>query len=164
MIRDWCLRWGSRPEDAEDVAQEVLLKLLAAMRTFRYDPDRSFRAWLKTVTQNAWIDFGKAHRRRVRTGDPDRFRAILDARALDDLSSRMEEAYEREWLEVAMRRVKRRVKPANWRAFHLTAMEGLSGAEAAEQLGMTVARVFIAKHRVQRMLEEEVKILRGEPV
>jgi hypothetical protein len=28
---------------------------------------------------------------------------------------------------------------------------------------MTVARVFIAKHRVQRMLEEEVRILRGEP-
>jgi hypothetical protein len=28
---------------------------------------------------------------------------------------------------------------------------------------MTVARVFIAKHRVQRMLEEEMRILSGEP-
>ena len=79
MIRDWCLRWGARPVDAEDVAQDVLLKLLAAMKTFQYDPGRSFRAWLKTVTRNAWNDLGKAYRRES-TGDPDRYRAILDAR------------------------------------------------------------------------------------
>jgi RNA polymerase sigma-70 factor (ECF subfamily) len=163
MIRDWCLRWGSRPEDAEDVAQEVLLKLLAAMKTFQYDPGRSFRAWLKTVTQNAWNDFTKSHRRES-TADPDRFQAILDSRAaLDDLRSRMEDAYDRELLDLAMRRVEKRVKPANWRAFHLTAIEGRAGADAARELGLSVARVFIAKHRVERMLEEEVRILRGEP-
>jgi RNA polymerase sigma factor (sigma-70 family) len=163
MIRDWCLRWGARPVDAEDVAQEVLLKLLAAMKTFQYDPGRSFRAWLKTVTQNAWIDFVRSHRRES-TEDPDWFRAILDSRAaLDDLRSRMEDAFDRELLDLAMSRVEKRVKPANWRAFHLTAIEGRAGAEAAQELGLTVARVFIAKHRVQRMLEEEVRILRGEP-
>ena len=163
MIRDWCLRWGSRPEDAEDVAQEVLLKLLAAMKSFEYDPGRSFRAWLKTVTQNAWNDFGKAHRRES-TEDPDRFRAILDSRAaLDDLRGRMEDAFDRELLDLAMRRVEKRVKPANWRAFQLTAIDQRPGAEAAQDLGMTVARIFIAKHRVQHMLEEEMRILRGEP-
>ncbi len=163
MIRDWCLRWGSRPEDAEDVAQEVLLKLLAAMKTFEYDPERSFRAWLKTVTQNAWYDFAKSHRRES-TQDPDRFQAILDSRAaLDDLRSRIEDAYDRELLELAMRRVEKRVKPANWRAFYLTAIEGRAGAEAARELGLTVARVFIAKHRAERMLEEEIRILRGDP-
>ena len=163
MIRAWCLRWGSRPEDAEDVAQEVLLKLLAAMRGFEYDPGRSFRAWLKTVTRNAWNDLGKAHRRES-TEDPDRFRAILDARAaLDDLRGRMEDAFDRELLELAMRRVEKRVKPANWRAFRLTAIDRRTGAEVAQELGMTVARVFIAKHRVQKMLEEEMRILSGEP-
>src|SRR5262249_49689651 len=88
MIRDWCLRWGARPVDAEDVAQEALLKPLAAMKTFQYDPGRSFRAWLKTVTQNAWTDFVRSHRRES-TEDPDRFQALLDSRAaLDDLRSR----------------------------------------------------------------------------
>jgi RNA polymerase sigma-70 factor (ECF subfamily) len=163
MIRDWCLRWGSRPADAEDVAQEVLLKLLAAMKTFQYDPGRSFRAWLKTVTQNAWNDFAKSHRREA-TRDPESFQAILDSRAaLDDLRSRIEDAYDRELLDLAMRRVEKRVKPANWRAFQLTAIEGRAGADVAGELGMTVARVYIAKHRVERLLEEEIRILRGEP-
>src|SRR2546423_9721390 len=61
MIREWGLKWGSKPSDADDVAQEVLLKLVAAMRTFQYDPGRSFRACLKTVTKNAWHYFARSH-------------------------------------------------------------------------------------------------------
>jgi RNA polymerase sigma-70 factor (ECF subfamily) len=163
MIRDWCLRWGARPEDADDVAQTVLLKLLAAMKTFEYDPRRSFRAWLRTVTQNAWYDLLKS-RRRESAEDPEWFLAVHDPRAaLDDLRGRMEDAYDRELLDLALRRVERRVKPMNWQAFRLTAFEQRTGAEAAQQLGMTVARVFVAKHRVQGMLEEEIRILRGDP-
>ena len=73
----------------------------------------------------------------------------------------MEDAFDRELLDLAMRRVEKRVKPANWRAFQLTAIEERAGADAAQELGMTVARVFIAKHRVQRMLEEEMRVLAG---
>ena len=68
----------------------------------------------------------------------------------------MEDAFDRELLEIAMRRAEKRVKPANWRAFHLTAIDQRSGADVAGELGMPVARVFIAKHRVQRMIEEEM--------
>ena len=62
-IRRWCLTWGLQDSDADDVAQNVLVKLFAALRKFQYDPARSFRAWLKTVTQHAWIDFVGARRR-----------------------------------------------------------------------------------------------------
>jgi RNA polymerase sigma-70 factor (ECF subfamily) len=57
MIRAWCVKWGLQSSDADDVAQDVLLKLLNAMRNFRYDPSRSFCAWLRTVTQSALSDF-----------------------------------------------------------------------------------------------------------
>ena len=62
-----------------------------------------------------------------------------------------------------MHRIKGRAKPANWEAFHLTAIEGLSGAEAAHKLGIPVGHVFVAKHRVQKMLQDEVRILKNEP-
>ena len=39
------------------VTQIVLLKLATKLRDFAYDPSRSFRAWLKTVAQHAWLDF-----------------------------------------------------------------------------------------------------------
>jgi RNA polymerase sigma-70 factor (ECF subfamily) len=52
-IKRWCIAWGSQDSPADDVSQEVLVKLFAALRKFRYDPSRSFRAWLKTVSQHA---------------------------------------------------------------------------------------------------------------
>ena len=43
-----------------------------------------------------------------------------------------------------------------WDAFRLTAFEGHSGAEASRLLQMSIASVFVAKHRVQKMLKEEI--------
>jgi RNA polymerase sigma-70 factor (ECF subfamily) len=58
-----------------------------------------------------------------------------------------------------MTRVRLRVAPQTWEAFRLTALEGLSGAEAAGRIPMQVAQVFVAKRRVQKMLQEEVSRL-----
>ena len=53
-IYKWCRHWHLQDADAEEVTQRVLLLLLAKMKDFVYDPSRSFRAWLKTVTHHAW--------------------------------------------------------------------------------------------------------------
>lgn len=159
-IRRWCLAWGLQDSDADDVAQDVLVRLFAALRRFRYDPERSFRAWLKTVTQHAWSDFLAARRKDPGHGAGSIAMVAESAEAQSDLDRQIEEAFERELLEVAMHRVKGRVKPLTWDAFHLTAVEGLPGADAAQKLGMAVAHVFVAKHRVQKMLQEEVRILK----
>jgi RNA polymerase sigma-70 factor (ECF subfamily) len=160
MIRAWCLKWGAQPFDADDVAQQVLIKLMSAMKTYRCESTASFRGWLKTVTHNAWIDFV---RRPVTTQAPDWISSLADSHdALEDLEQQMEQAYERELLELAMRRVEPRVKPNTWEAFRLTSIEHLSGAEAAERLTTPISSVFVAKHRVLKLLEEEVRKLQGE--
>src|SRR5437763_881816 len=50
----WCRYWGLQHADADDVTQEVLVEVARKMQTFTYDPARSFRAWLKTLTHAAW--------------------------------------------------------------------------------------------------------------
>ncbi len=42
--------------------------------------------------------------------------------------------------------------------------EGLSGAEVAERLGMKVGAVWVAKSKVQKMLQDTVQRLEAEPV
>jgi RNA polymerase sigma-70 factor (ECF subfamily) len=161
MIRVWCLKWGSQASDADDLAQQVLLKLTSAMKTYRIESCSSFRGWLKTVTHNAWIDF---IRRPSTAQAPDWIASLADSHdALEDLDRQMEQAYERELLELAMKRVEPRVKPSTWEAFRLTSLENLSGAEAAGRLGIPASNVFVAKHRVLRLLEEEVRMLGGGP-
>jgi RNA polymerase sigma factor (sigma-70 family) len=160
-IRRWCLTWGLQDSDADDVAQDVLVKLFAALRKFRYDPAKSFRAWLKTVTQHALADFVDARRK-----DPGRTAGAIDlvAESSDvrtDLERQMEDAFDSEVLELAMQLVKRRVKPTTWDAFALTAVEGLAGVAAAQKLQMPVAHVFVAKSRVQKMVRDEARALKN---
>ena len=89
-IRAWCLRWGSQASDADDVAQQVLLKLLSAMKKYHYNPTPGFRGWLKTVTHNAWVDF-VASRRRMPGRDHDCLASIVDSHdAYADLEKQIE--------------------------------------------------------------------------
>ena len=134
---------------------------LRAMSHCLYDPARSFRPWLKAVTHNAWNDFVSSRRNRA-AGSPDGLDAVADSSdALADLEQRMEDAFDRELLELAMWRVEKRVKPTTWQAFYRTAVEDRPGAEVAKELGMAIALVFVARHRVQKMLEEEIRRLKG---
>src|SRR5260370_37527548 len=62
-IYAWCRQWNLQDADAEDATQTVLVRLAQRLGTFAYDPARSFRGWLRTLTQHAWSDFLKRRER-----------------------------------------------------------------------------------------------------
>ncbi|HJZ93632.1 MAG TPA: sigma-70 family RNA polymerase sigma factor [Gemmataceae bacterium] len=158
----WCRQWALQDADAQDAAQDVLLKLAAKLRTFTYDPTRSFRGWLKTLTNHAWRDFVDArHRSGTLANARIPWEQLESQEAGLDLIQRLDEEFDRELADEAMARVQVRVAPHTWDAFRLTAIEELAGAEVARRLNMSVAMVFIAKSRVQKMIRAEVERLEG---
>ena len=159
-IYAWCRRWGAQEADAEDTTQTVLLKLFRKIGNFAYDPARSFRAWLKTITHHAWYDLQKSQRRPGRgSGDSVFLRLLNSVEARDDLVRQLEEECARQLVEEALLRVRLRVAPPTWEAFRLTALESLSGAEVGQRLGMPASQVFVYKSRVQKLLQEEMSRL-----
>jgi len=160
-IHGWCRGWGLQEADAEDVAQMVLARLAVRMREFEYDAQRSFRAWLKTICHHAWCDLVAARKNQVGSGDS-RVGALLESlQARDDLFGRVEEGYDLELLDKAVERVRLRVQPVTWEAYQLTAVEGLPVAEIAVRLNLKVVSVYKAKSNVQKMLQEELRLLEG---
>jgi RNA polymerase sigma-70 factor (ECF subfamily) len=130
------------------------------MHDFRYDPRGSFRAWLKTLTHHAWHDYVEKQRKLGRgSGSESVMKRLAAVEVQDDLARRLAEAFDQELLKEAAARVRLRVEPRTWEAFHLLAIEGRSGAEVAQRLQMKVATVFVARSKVQRMLREEVSRL-----
>ena len=161
-IYGWCRQWGLQEADAEDVTQDVLLRLARKMRGFAYDPSRSFRGWLRTLTHHAWSDFLEDRKcPGAGSGDGEVTRALEQVEARDDLARWLDEEFTRAQFEEASARVRLRVQPHTWEAFRLTAVEGKSGAEAAALLGMQVATVFVARSKVQKMLQDEARRLDG---
>jgi RNA polymerase sigma-70 factor (ECF subfamily) len=161
-IYGWCRRWNLQDADAKDVTQAVLATLCNKMKTFTYDPNLSFRGWLRTLTHHTWSDLVTGRRPAllgVGNGEDTNWLESVEAR--DDLVERLNDQFDRELLEVATVRVRLRVEAHTWEAFRLTAVERMSGADVAERLGMKVATVFKAKSKVQRMLREEIGRLEG---
>ena len=161
-IAFWCRRWKLQEADVNEVVQTVLVELASKMRTFAYDPSRSFRGWLWTLTRNTWVDSIAEWRRQLPGGgiaNPAAALATVEAR--DDLERQLQEAFDLEVLQRATARVRTKVEERTWDAFRLTAIDGLSGAEAAGQLGLSVAAVFKAKSNVHRRLREQVALLEG---
>src|SRR5205085_8311218 len=110
---------------------------------------------------HAWRDFEDSRRRQAQpvAGDSRVRELLLSLEAREDLARKLEEAFDLELLEAAKARVRLRVAPHTWEAFRLLALEGLPVAEVSARVGLQVAMVYVAKSKVQKMLQEEIQKL-----
>lgn len=151
LLLRWSGRLGLREADAADFTQDVLLILLRNFGTFRYDANRSFRAWLKTVLLNVW----RKHQRRVARAP--RGGGDVELAPDSDPSLFLDEAEHRDFLvRRALALAQGEFDAVTWRACAEYVMNGRPPAEVAQELGITVNMVYLAKSRVLRYLRGEL--------
>lgn len=159
-VIQWCRGHGLLESDALDVSQEVLLRFWRRAASFRYDPTQTLRGYLRRMVLSAVSDWAEQTRRGGRVGRHAPLDALLEnLPAREDLATRLERAYDTELLSIAMREVEERVQPHTWEAFRLLALEGRSGGDVAERLGMQVNTAYVARTKVQRMIREVMERL-----
>ena len=56
VIRLSCRRYRLSAENADELSQRVWIDLARRMRTFRYDPGKTFRGWLRRLCQSRATD------------------------------------------------------------------------------------------------------------
>jgi RNA polymerase sigma-70 factor (ECF subfamily) len=161
-VLDWCRQWHLQRADAEDVTQEVLYRLVGQLRRSTYDPAKGhFLDWLKGVARHARSDFLESRRAGWGLDDPHVQRLLEAQEVQDGLLAALEQEFERELYEEAQAQVQLRVSRQTWQAFQLLVQEKWSGARVAAALRLSVAAVYMAKYRVQKLLTEEVRRLQG---
>ena len=164
LIHGLCRQRGLQDADAADLTQEVLRTVTAAAPGLVYDPARgSFRGWLYTVTCNRIHDFRDSRLNRERgSGDSATYRLLAVQPAPDNEADRWEHDYQRHLFALAAEQVRDSFEEATWRAFWLIAVEGKSGAEASQALGLSVGAVYVAKSRVMARLKKQIQQIEGE--
>jgi RNA polymerase sigma factor (sigma-70 family) len=161
-IHSWCILDGLKPEDAADVAQEILVAAYEKLGTFRHDEEgASFRGWLRRIAWNKAADF---RRRAVRRpwpaaggskrpmqmpapGEND----FLTGAASDDVATELIEA------------VRARTDERTWQIFTCYMSGGCSAAMTAEAFGVTVGYVYGVRCRILKRFREENE-KRGNPM
>jgi RNA polymerase sigma-70 factor (ECF subfamily) len=171
VILGWCLRRGLSAENAEDLTQDVLVKLFQHLPNYSHDPARGqFRGWLKTVVSNALSDFWRRQGRRPERAGVggsaflDRLGELANPEPAGELSVVIEEHAQTTAAKI-LDQVRARVKETTWQAFYQTMVEQRPAAVIAADLKLSVASVYKATYRVKQMLQEEyrhVYHLRGD--
>jgi RNA polymerase sigma-70 factor (ECF subfamily) len=157
-IYDWCLNRKLETADAQDVTQEILLRLASQMRTFEYDPKKSFRGWLRRVTENAIIDFFRSNKLDRGKGGSSLI-SLKNEPARVDLAAHLGEVFDLEMMDEAKSRVQKRVTEKRWLSWHLLTHTNLSGKEVAEKLGVSVGVAYANKSQIQKMIQAEIEAM-----
>jgi RNA polymerase sigma-70 factor, ECF subfamily len=157
LVHRLAMRQGLQAADAEDVVQQVFAAVAQSVHQWleRPQPNR-FRGWLLTIARNIAI---KTLTRRPQGGvglggDPGLNELVA---AVCDWSSHFDIEYRREVYRWAAEQVQNTVTPSTWNAFQLTHIDGVSIADAAERLSMSVGNIYIARSRVISRLRELAK-------
>lgn len=159
-IYRWCLNRRLKPDDAEDVTQEVLLKLAKHFEKFEYDPSQSFRAWLRRVTENAIKDFGRSNFNGVQAkGGSSIVSMMAEEPARTELTEYLAEAFDLEILDVAKSRIQNRVNVTRWQSWDLLSNYAKPGKEVAQLLGISVGVAYANKNQVQKLIKDEIELL-----
>jgi len=152
---------GLTESEAEEVVQETVVSVARQMPEFQYDPTGSFKAWLLQITRRRIVD--QFRKRAPWEGGPPRAGEDSSRTAtvnrLPAPEAELEPVWEEEWhknlVDAAMRRVKARVAPRQYQMFDLYTVKEWPASEVARTLNVSATQVYLAKHRVARLVREE---------
>jgi RNA polymerase sigma-70 factor (ECF subfamily) len=145
-------RYGLQAADAEDLVQDVLADLVRKLPEFSYDPQRSFRRWLRGVFHNKWVDHCR-RAGRVPQGADQGLSAVVSPPDADPGETEEQQLLLRRALEL----MQTEFESYTWKACWETVAEGRPAAEVAAALGTTRNAVYLARSRVLRRLRQEMK-------
>jgi RNA polymerase sigma-70 factor (ECF subfamily) len=154
-------RSGIQDADAQDIVQDVLWGVARAVERWEPQGPARFRTWLAHIVRAKLVDRLRRRGRQVpglsRDDGGEQLARAQDRRS--GLSELIESEYRAEVLRRAAEHVRRQAKPATWEAFWLTSVQGLSAAETADRLSMSVGAVYIARSRALARLRSAVEEL-----
>ena len=158
VIAGFARNAGAKPQEVDDILQDVMLGFFKQSRVFEYDPAKGrFRGYLKRITLNAIRD--RYRRKRPIVGLPESY----DPPAGE---SELNAAWDREWTEHLLRRalekVKTNIQPKTLEAFERYGVRGEPVASVAKDLDMSEASIRHAKMRVLDQMRQEIALMRAD--
>ncbi|HUG90080.1 MAG TPA: RNA polymerase sigma factor [Planctomycetaceae bacterium] len=165
VLHAWLRRYDIQAADADDLVQDVLLILARELPQFEHNGrPGAFRGWLRMILVHRLRDFWRRRQYRpVASGGSD-FLRQLDQ--LEDPHSQLSEQWNREHDRHLLRQLLEQIEPRFQEStrvvFRRLAIDGIEPGQVAEDLGLTLNAVLIAKSRVLKELRREGAGLLGE--
>ncbi len=164
LIFGFALKAGLTEVEAQEVVQETLIAAAKNLPEFRYDPKVcSFKTYLLNLTK--WRVKDQVRKRmpgQRHQSTRDDGTATVE-RVPDPAGDELEKIWDREYqttlLAAACERIKGQVDLKQWQIFDLYVLKEWRPGEVARALGVSLGRVYLAKHRVSPLVKKEIEKL-----
>ena len=158
VIAGFARNLGARPQDVDDVIQDVMLGFFLQSPKFVYDPSKGrFRGYLKTCVCRAL---------QRRLGQSAKFNGVPLEQvnpAAPELDALWESTWEHQQLRRAVEALREETgESRSFRAFEQYVLRKRPGEEVARELGMHVNSVYRAKEQFTQVLRERLAKLQNE--
>jgi len=180
------LRSGLTATEAQDAVQETIIAVARHIPDFKYDPAKcSFKTWLLLLARQRIVHQlrkrnkpgGEANRVHgwggvkagldgARPSDQGTETATVDQFAHHDslgLEAIWDDEWQKHFLNTALERVKQKVSDRQFQIFDLYVLQNWSAQDVTRTLRVSTAQVYLAKHRIGRLLKAEAQQLKRGP-
>ena len=181
LIYRFAAKAGLTDAEAQDVVQETVIIVARKIPDFQYDPALgSFKSWLLLITRRRIEKQLKkrlplqveqaatqiARNRASARHSDDGTRTATVERVADPQSFDLNAAWNAEWeknlWDAAIARVKAQLKPKQFQMFDHYVIKEWPVRDVARALGVSIAHVYVNKHRVAALLKKELNRKRPE--
>ena len=170
LIYAVAIKAGLRQDEAFDTVQETILSIAKQSKKKLYDPEQgSFKTWLMNMTR--WRINDQFRKRRKDTAmagtgwDDDRKTSVID-RFEDPKGDILARLWDVEWkknvADAALVRVKAQVSPKQYQIFDCYVIKQWDAKKVQDLLNVSMAQVYLAKHRVGAVLKKELAKLESD--
>jgi RNA polymerase sigma-70 factor (ECF subfamily) len=158
LILGWLNRQGVQACDLEDLSQDVLLTVVKRLPGFQHSGQRgAFRSWLRAIICTRTADYWRALDAGTQgaggSGAVAALQEIADPES--ELNRQWDEEHDHYVIQCLLDLVEQHFEPLTVQAFRRLALDGVSSAEVAQELGLSVPAVYMAKSRVLQRIRQE---------
>ena len=160
LVYSFARKTGMSDADAQDIVQEVMLSVSKSLPDYRRQQGGSFKGWLLTIVRRRMADHWRSRLPKDQRTVPLPEQPSALASSDKDLERIWQEEWESRLFEAAAQRVQQRVGARNYLIFDMLVRQQTPLRDICRSLGVNAAQVYLAKHRVGRMMKQEATLLR----
>ena len=156
LMVGWLRGQGVPPGETDDLVQEIFLSVVRSLPQFDHSGRTgAFRAWLRTIACRRARDYWRTTGRAPPLGGGCDLRQLEDPES--ELARRWDEEHDRYVFRCLLDLVGQEFEPATLRAFRRLVLDEAPGAVVAEELGVSVGAVYVARSRVLQRIRQEAE-------
>jgi RNA polymerase sigma factor (sigma-70 family) len=157
----WFKHWGVDPYSMEDVFQESMIRVLGDIKSFHHQRKGSFRAWLKALARNSWLQLIEDTHRQMAQREVDPIRVtnwglLSQKNAANHLLELFDSWAAEEVLNLAMSRVRVRCTSDVWETYERISFRNESVSNVSVIMNIPSVQVYDRVSHIRKLIRIEL--------